>query len=255
VQAVAGVPPDYFSADGQLWGNPLYDWRAMQLDGFSWWLTRLATQLERFDLLRIDHFRGLESYWEIPARAASAREGAWQPAAGAALLERMREELPHLPLVAEDLGVITEPVKRLRLELGLPGMAVLQFGFTPSERHTQHVFANHVEHQVVYTGTHDNDTIRGWFEALPDAERALLDEELERCGIADPEPHWALVRLAFASRARVAMVQLQDVLGLSSEGRMNQPGSVGGWGWKLDELPSLELAKRLRERTEEAGRL
>jgi 4-alpha-glucanotransferase len=134
-------------------------------------------------------------------------------------------------------------------------MAVLQFGFTPSERGTQHVFARHVENQIVYTGTHDNDTIRAWFEALPPDSRALLDEELSRQGISDPEPHWAIIRLAFASPARVAMVQAQDVLGLGPEGRMNQPGLEGGWGWRLASMPSNDLAKRLREATEESSRL
>jgi 4-alpha-glucanotransferase len=252
---VAGVPPDAFTDKGQLWGNPVYDWPALRRTGYAWWIARFRRTFELFDVARIDHFRGFTAYWAVPAEAKYALEGSWKRGPGRAPFDAARAALGELPLIAEDLGVITEPVKRLRLELGLPGMAVLQFGFTPSERHTQHVFANHVEHQVVYTGTHDNDTLRGWFEALTDPERALLDEQLAGRGIADPEPQWALIRLAFASRARVAMVQLQDVLGLGSEGRMNQPGSVGGWGWRMDELPPLDLAKRLRERTEEAGRL
>jgi 4-alpha-glucanotransferase len=194
------------------------------------------------------------AYWAVPASAEFALEGAWKRGPGRAPFDAARAALGELPLIAEDLGVITPPVTKLRLSLGLPGMAVLQFGFTPSERDTQHVFSNHVENQVVYTGTHDNDTIRAWFEGLSDAERALLDAELERQQITDPEPHWALIRLAFASPARVAIVQLQDVLGLGPEGRMNQPGSTGAWGWRLASLPSPDLARRLREATEKSGR-
>ena len=152
------------------------------------------------------------------------------------------------------MGVITPPVKQLRLSLGLPGMAVLQFGFTPSERHTQHVMELHEENQIVYTGTHDNDTIRGWYDTLSEPSLALVREALGSRGIED-DPHWAMIRLAFSSVARVAMIQFQDVLGLGAEGRMNQPGTAGGWGWRLTERPSAELAKRLRAATEEAGRL
>ncbi len=252
---VAGVPPDAFTDKGQLWGNPVYDWPALRRSGYAWWIARFKRIFELFDLARIDHFRGFTAYWAVPASAEYALEGSWKRGPGRAPFDAAREALGDLPLIAEDLGVITPPVTRLRLSLGLPGMAVLQFGFTPSERHTQHVPANHVENQIVYTGTHDNDTIRAWFDGLGDAERALLDEALSEHGIADPEPHWALIRLAFASPARVAMVQLQDVLGLGPEGRMNQPGSVGGWGWKLDELPSLDLANRLRDFTAEARRI
>jgi len=251
---VAGVPPDAFTDKGQLWGNPVYDWPALRRSGYAWWIARFKRIFELFDLARIDHFRGFTAYWAVPASAKYALEGSWKRGPGRAPFDAAREALGDLPLIAEDLGVITPPVTRLRLSLGLPGMAVLQFGFTPSERDTQHVPANHVENQIVYTGTHDNDTIRAWFDALTDAQRALVDEALSEYGIADPEPHWALIRLAFASPARVAMVQLQDVLGLGPEGRMNQPGSVGGWGWRLPELPSLDVAKRLREATEAAGR-
>jgi 4-alpha-glucanotransferase len=253
--AVAGVPPDAFTDKGQLWGNPLYDWPALRREGYAWWIARFRRTFELFDLARVDHFRGFVAYWAVPADAQFALSGAWKRGPGRAPFDAARAALGDLPLVAEDLGIITPPVTRLREELGLPGMAVLQFGFTPSERHTAHVPENNSEDQVVYTGTHDNDTIRGWYDSLGAQQRGMVAETLERYGIEDPEPHWALIRLAFASPARVAMIQAQDVLGLGSDGRMNQPGSVGAWGWKLDELPTAEHAKRLRAATEEAGRL
>jgi 4-alpha-glucanotransferase len=240
--AVAGVPPDYFSADGQLWGNPLYDWRAMQLDQFRWWMTRLATQLERFDLLRIDHFRGLESYWEIPAGAASAREGAWQPAGGAAMLERAREQLGQLPFVAEDLGVITPAVEQLRRRFDLPGMRILQFAFDGPAANP-YLPHNHQARSVVYTGTHDNDTTRGWFEKLDaNARRHVLDYLGGRAEEIVP----AMVRAALASVAELTILPLQDLLELVTEARMNTPGTTAGnWGWAFDwaQLPADFIAR------------
>jgi 4-alpha-glucanotransferase len=252
---VAGVPPDAFTADGQLWGNPVYDWPALQRTHYAWWVARLRRIFELFDLVRIDHFRAFTAYWAVPEDSPVASAGSWKRGPGAAPLLAAREALGELPVIAEDLGVITPPVTAMRRSLGLPGMAVLQFGFTPSERNTQHVPANHEENQVVYTGTHDNDTIRGWYDGLGQEPVKLIQESLDHYGIVDDEPHWALIRLAFASPARLAMIQAQDVLGLGNEGRMNQPGTAGGWGWRLDELPSMELAKRLRAATEESDRL
>ena len=254
--AVAGVPPDAFTDKGQLWGNPLYDWPALRRQGYAWWISRFRRSFELFDLVRIDHFRGFVAYWAVPADAEYALEGAWKRGPGRAVFDAAHAALGELPLIAEDLGIITPPVERLRDSLGLPGMAVLQFGFTPTERHTPHVPENNREHQVVYTGTHDHDTIRGFYEALDPVRRALVDATLERFGIVEAEPHWALIRLAYASPAVLAMVQVQDVLGLGSEGRMNQPGTVvNAWRWKLDEIPSLELARRLRAAAEDAGRI
>ena len=255
--AVAGVPPDAFTDKGQLWGNPLYDWPAMRRDKhYRWWTARFARVFDLFDLVRIDHFRGFVAYWAVPADAEFALAGRWVRGPGRAPFDAARAELGALPVIAEDLGVITPPVHRLRDSLGFPGMAVLQFGFTPSERHTPHVPENNVENQVVYTGTHDHDTIRGWYESLGPAQRALLDPTLERFGIREAEPWWALIRLAYASPARLAMVQAQDPLGLGSEARMNQPGSVvNAWKWRLGSIPSLDLAKRLREAAEAAGRV
>jgi 4-alpha-glucanotransferase len=253
--AVAGVPPDVYSETGQLWGNPLYDWPALRRTGYAWWVARFRRVFELFDLARIDHFRGFCAYWAVPAGARYALSGRWLRGPGRAPFDAARAALGELPLIAEDLGLITPAVERLRDALGFPGMAVLQFGFTPSERHTTHVPENNREHQIVYTGTHDSDTIAGWYASITDVQRALVAATLARWGIVDTEPHWALIRLAFASRARVAMIQLQDALGLGSEARMNRPGTEGGWNWRLDALPSLDVARRLREATEEAGRL
>jgi 4-alpha-glucanotransferase len=254
--AVAGVPPDAFTDKGQLWGNPLYDWPAMRRDKhYRWWTARFARVFDLFDLVRIDHFRGFVAYWAVPSDAEFALAGRWVRGPGRAPFDAARAVLGELPGIAEDLGVITPPVHRLREALGFPGMGVLQFGFTPSERTTPHVPENNVEDQVVYTGTHDHDTIRGWYESLGPSSRALLDPTLERFGIRETEPWWALVRLAYASPARIAMVQAQDPLGLGSEARMNMPGSTErAWKWRLDAIPGRDVARRLRAAAEEAGR-
>lgn len=255
---VAGVPPDAFSSSGQLWGNPLYDWPAMRRQRYRWWIERLRRTFDLFDLARIDHFRAFVAYWAVPADAEEALSGRWKRGPGRAVFEAAERELGSpLPLVAEDLGVITPPVDRLRESLGLPGMRVLQFAFDPDDPNGPHRLENHVEDSIVYTGTHDHDTAWGWYESVGAEQRRLADAQLERHGLADDEPWWALLRLAFSSPARLAMVQLQDVLGLGSEARMNKPGRAGGsWRWRLGggELTT-DLAKRLREATAEAGRL
>ena len=240
--AVAGTPPDAYTDKGQLWGNPLYDWPALRRRGYRWWTERLRRTFELFDLARIDHFRGFVAYWAVPRGARHALSGGWQRGPGRAPFDAAARELGELPLIAENLGVITPAVERLRTRLGLPGMVVLQFGFDDDPR-SVHRLANHPEDSVVYTGTHDNDTLRGWYEsARPPVE------------VGD-EPHWDLIRLAFSSRARVAMVQMQDVLGLGSEARMNQPGRASGaWKWRLDRIPGREEARRLRAASEEAAR-
>jgi 4-alpha-glucanotransferase len=258
VGAVAGVPPDFYSETGQLWGNPLYDWPALRRRGYRWWIERLRRTTELFDIARIDHFRGFVAYWAVPADAKEALSGRWKRGPGRAVFDAAERELGSpLPLVAEDLGVITPAVDRLRESLGLPGMRVLQFGFDPDDPDGPHRPENHVEDAIVYTGTHDGDTARGWYESLDGTRRVLVDAELERRGFAADEPWWGLVRLAFASPGRVAMVQAQDVLGLGSEARMNVPGLAGGsWRWKLEPgALTSDLAKRLRDATEEAGRL
>ena len=254
---VAGAPPDAYSATGQLWGNPLYDWPALQRRHYRWWAERLQRTLSLFDLARLDHFRGFVSYWAVPAGARDASNGHWHRGPGRALFGALEADLEggQLPLVAEDLGVITPPVERLRDELGLPGMLVLQFGFDPDDPTSPHRPENHVVNRVVYTGTHDSDTARGWYEKLDPPQRGLVDAATSRFG--EREPWWGLIRLALASPARMAMVQAQDVLGLGSEARMNDPGrATGSWRWQLEPgALTAALARRMREATEEARRI
>jgi 4-alpha-glucanotransferase len=228
--AVAGVPPDYFSADGQLWGNPLYDWDRMQRDGFAFWRERVRHLLGRFDLLRIDHFRGLAAYWAVPRGEATARHGIWRDAAGRQMLEAVSLEMPDLPVVAEDLGVITPDVDALRQDFRLPGMRVLQFAFG-GDADNPHLPHNHGVDSVVYTGTHDNDTTAGWHAALHEGPRRHLSDYFGSWG---GDGAAALERAALASVGRLAVLPLQDILGLGSEARLNTPGTVGGnWTWRL----------------------
>jgi 4-alpha-glucanotransferase len=251
--AVAGVPPDYFNADGQLWGNPLYDWEAMERDRFRWWRNRMQAQLERFDLVRIDHFRALESYWEIPASAATARVGRWRPGRGGALLAALRADFGAMPLVAEDLGLITDEVRALRDRFELPGMVVLQFAFDGSPDNP-HLPRLHRHNAVVYTGTHDNDTTVGWYASL-DAHARDVVHGLLGLGSAPPVPEF-LIDAAYASNAALAIVPMQDLLGRDSGARMNTPGTVvGNWRWRFAwaDVPAT-LAAACRERAARSGR-
>jgi 4-alpha-glucanotransferase len=246
---VAGAPPDALARAGQLWGNPIFDWQAMRRDGYRWWIERLRRTFELVDAARIDHFRGFVSYWAVPAGAATARGGRWRRGPGRRIFDAVFAELGELVLVAENLGHITAPVERLRTELRLPGMHVLQFGFSGGGRNP-HQPENHEENAVVYTGTHDLDTALGWWHSLSGSEQ-------RRTGLDPNEPHWSLMALALGSRARLAIVPLQDVLGLGSEARMNVPGRApGNWRWRLDlrQLTPV-LADRLRALVEESGRL
>jgi 4-alpha-glucanotransferase len=256
---VAGAPPDDYAVEGQLWGNPLYDWPALQRRGYRWWVERVRRTLELFDLARIDHFRGFVAYWAVPAGARNAIGGSWRRGPGGAVFDAVARSLGSgLPLVAEDLGVITPAVERLRDRLGLPGMLVIQFGLDPDRRGSPHRLENHVANRVVYTGTHDHDTARGWLDSLTASHREFVDSELARHGLAcRSEPWWGVIRLAFASPARIAMLQAQDALGLGSEARMNDPSTAGGsWRWRMAAgALTPALARRLREVTEEAGRL
>jgi len=235
---VAGVPPDYFSEDGQLWGNPLYDWDKHAADGYSWWVDRLRATAELADIVRIDHFRGFEAYWAIPADAATARTGAWEPGPGDAIFDAMREALGNLPIVAENLGVITPEVESLRERHRIPGMHVLQFDVTDPDFSLDDVAGN----SVCYTGTHDNDTTIGWFRGSPGDIRS--DEAIKRAqqatlamtrGTAETV-HTDLIRAAFSTQARLAIAPMQDFLGLGSEARINTPGTSGGnWRWRVLE--------------------
>jgi 4-alpha-glucanotransferase len=246
---VAGAPPDALTANGQHWGNPLYEWPAHRATGYRWWVERFRRAFELVDVARIDHFRGFVSYWSIPKRYKTARHGHWRRGPGIELFRALEHALGDLPLIAEDLGVITPPVYRLRDELGLPGMAVLlwAFGRRPSN---PHALRNHRVNQVVCTSTHDTDTTVGWFAALTKRER-------EATGLDPREPHWGLIELAMKSRGALTMVPTQDVLGLGSEARMNRPGEVeGNWAWRLERGQlTRPLAARLRELTTRHGRL
>lgn len=245
-RVVAGVPPDYFSATGQRWGNPLYDWSAMEADDFHWWKGRLRSQLELYDWVRIDHFRGFEAYWEIPAESETAIEGRWIKAPGDRLLETIRRTFGGccLPLVAEDLGVVTAEVEELRDRFALPGMKILQFAFDggPSNPYLPH---HHPPNCVVYTGTHDNDTTLSWFLELDEEQQGRVYDYL---GCAELPMPWALVRCALASEARLAMLPMQDVLGLGKGDRMNTPGTAeGNWGWRFSwTLLTDEIRDRVR---------
>lgn len=245
---VAGVPPDAFSSTGQLWGNPLYDWRAMRADGYRWWIERLRRAFDLADLTRIDHFRGFISYWAVPDQNATAAVGRWRRGPGRDLFDAVSRELGELPVVAEDLGVITDAVRRLRRELGLPGMVVLQFA-VGRNRDNPHQLENHQADSVVYTGTHDNDTTVGWWRSLSDAERA-------QAALDPADPAWSLLERAWSSRAVLAIAPLQDVLRLDGSARMNHPGtSEGNWSWRFDEgALTQQTARDLRELSERSGR-
>jgi 4-alpha-glucanotransferase len=249
---VAGAPPDYFSRKGQLWGNPIYDWPAVRRRRYRFWTERLRRTFELFDLARIDHFRGFVAYWAVSAGARDAVGGRWVRGPGRALFDAVACELGELPIIAEDLGVITPPVARLRDELGFPGMVVLQFGFDPGDPRSPHRPANHHDEQVLYTGTHDNDTLRGWYESLSREQLA----EVRSAGVDGRSPWWELIAIAQRSPARLCMLQVQDVLGLGSDARMNFPGTAtGNWRFRLHPGQlTMRHARRLRALTEEAGR-
>ncbi|HMO01127.1 MAG TPA: 4-alpha-glucanotransferase [Miltoncostaeaceae bacterium] len=253
---VAGVPPDAFSASGQLWGNPTYDWRAMREEGYAWWVARLGRSRDLHDAVRIDHFRAFTSFWGVPRGDRTARHGRWLRGPGGAPVEAALRELGPLSLVAEDLGVITEPVHRLIAGLGLPGMRVIQFA-VPGGPRNPHLPENHPARAVAYAGTHDNDTALGWWESAGAAARAAMTAAAARRGVGGEPPNRMLMRMTLGSPAGLAIVTAQDVLGLGAAARMNTPGRArGNWSWRLrrGQLTAAH-AGWLRDQTEAAGRL
>jgi 4-alpha-glucanotransferase len=249
---VAGVPPDYFSETGQLWGNPMYRWERMAQQDFSWWLARFRWNLTQADMVRIDHFRGFEACWAVPAKEKTAINGSWVPVPGDELFRRLQKELGQAPIVAEDLGLITPEVEALRDRFAFPGMKVLQFAFGSGPDNPYLPF-NIERNSVIYTGTHDNNTTLGWWKSLPTADKEAVRAYLGTSGRDMP---WDLIRLAMASVANLCILPLQDVLALDGRARMNTPGQAGGnWQWRyLPQAPTPEIRKRLADMTRTYGR-
>jgi 4-alpha-glucanotransferase len=251
---VSGVPPDYFSETGQRWGNPLYRWDVLLDTDYDWWIRRFQRTLQTVDIVRIDHFRGFEAYWEVPGDEETALNGRWVPGPGREFFERLAQKLGPLPVIAEDLGLITHEVEELRDALEFPGMRVLQFAFD-GDAGNPHLPENYAENSVAYTGTHDNDTVRGWWDGAPPSERARV---LRRIPAETSDIHWQLIGLVAASRARLTIFPAQDLLGLGSEARMNTPGTAAdNWSWRFDGFDgsSRESLARLREVTRETSRM
>lgn len=263
-KVVAGVPPDYFSKTGQLWGNPLYDWERLRSTGFLWWIERVRAALGLTDLIRVDHFRGFAACWEVPFGDQTAEHGKWAPVPGGEMFAALKQEFGELRIIAEDLGVITPDVEALRDELGLPGMRVLQFAFGGDSNNT-HLPHNYVRNTSVYTGTHDSDTIVGWYNSKAGVastrDKEQINKERDYClnylNSNGEEVHWDFIRAALASVADVAIVPLQDLLGLDSSARMNLPASEqGNWGWRFkSDALTRKLSDRLREMTATYGRI
>lgn len=263
---VAGVPPDYFTALGQRWGNPLYKWPAHEAEGFAWWKSRLRKTLEMVDIVRIDHFRGFAAYWEIPASEPTAVNGRWVEAPGDALFEALKGQMgDNVPVIAEDLGIITPDVTALRERHGFPGMKVLQFAFGADSLSPDYVPENYPEECVAYTGTHDNDTVMGLFSSEPGEDTTRTREQIDGerrtilnfTGTDGSELNWDFIKAVWHSQARLAIAPLQDLLGLGSESRMNTPGKMGDfWGWRFTrEQLTEEIEQRMRRVTEESGRV
>ena len=251
---VAGCPPDAFTADGQLWGNPLYDWEKMKKDNFKWWVTRLRATGEKFDVIRIDHFRGLESYWNVPYGDKTARNGKWIKGPGIDFVKALHEQLPNLDFIAEDLGYLTPEVLQLREASKFPGMKVLQFAFDSREP-SNYLPHTYEKNTVCYTGTHDNDTIMSWQKALTPEDRRYAENYL---GVKEGEDlRWPLLRAGMASVSNLFVAQLQDYLGLGAEARMNRPGIMDGKNWLWRAVPGQitdELAATIAGLTSLYGR-
>jgi len=254
---VSGVPPDAFSETGQLWGSPLYDWKAMEKDGFSWWIRRIRRAQDLYDEFRIDHFRGFAGYWAVPSEARVAMVGRWKVGPGKSLFDAISRVIGKINIIAEDLGVITEDVVQLRKSIGAPGMAVLQFGFG-SDADNPHLPHNHERNQVVYPGTHDNDTIRGWWDILKQEEKSNVLKHLKIT--EEDDISWALIEAVLSSVARTAIIPMQDLLGLGNSARMNIPATqFGNWGWRMPSTMSFDSlepeATKLRNILSMYGRL
>jgi len=255
-KAVAGVPPDYFSPLGQLWGNPLFDWEALKEQDYAWWITRLKANFELYDVVRIDHFRGFHDYWAIPARAKDARGGKWKDGPGIDFFEAVANALPNAPLIAEDLGDLTEGVHALRRETGLPGMAILQFAFGGDAKNS-YLPHNHEQNSVIYAGTHDNNTTLGWYWSEGEHIR---DHVRRYFAVGDEAPQWDFIRACLRSTGRLAVVTLQDMLNLGEDARMNAPGQAeGNWQWRYQpedvEFLSREVAPYLLDQNRLYGRI
>ena len=250
---MAGVPPDYFSETGQLWGNPIYQWERMQAQGFKWWIQRFRTMLDYVDLIRVDHFRGFRAYWQVKYGETTAMNGEWVEAPGDEVFEALRQELGTLPILAEDLGVITPDVEALRDKFDFPGMKILHFAFGSGPDNPYLPF-NCTQNCLVYTGTHDNNTTVGWFQSMPEEVRIFVEGYLG--GFSDHGIHWDLTRLALSSVANQVIIPVQDLLGLGSEARMNLPSTSGGnWAWRYQpEALTDEIGEHLRQLTDTYGR-
>ena len=251
---MAGVPPDYFSATGQLWGNPVYNWEHLQEDGFDWWIQRFRRLNHLVDVVRIDHFRGFQAYWQVPHGETTAIKGTWAECPGDAFFHTLEHELGYLPVWAEDLGLVTPEVEKLRDDFDFPGMKVLQFAFDEKGADNPYLPFNFPENCVCYTGTHDNDTTVGWWNALPEAQKKQVADFVGTDGTE--KIHWSLIRAAMSSVAGTVVVPLQDLLGLGTEARMNVPGRAdGNWSWRcpVDALTD-PLQRQLAQMTTVYGR-
>jgi 4-alpha-glucanotransferase len=256
-QQIAGVPPDYFSATGQLWGNPIYNWPLLKSENYRWWVERIGAALRLYDFVRIDHFRGFEAYWEVPGGDETAENGRWVKGPGRELFFALKEGLGDLPIIAENLGVITPEVEAIRHEFGFPGMAILQFAFGNDPQAPTFKPHNYVRDLVAYTGTHDNDTVAGWWASSGPGDSIRTPEDVEKehasarayLGFKDEPIHWVLIRGIQSSVANTAIAPMQDILGLGSEARMNLPGTKSGnWKWRMKAgAATNEIATRLKE--------
>jgi len=248
---IAGVPPDYFSSTGQLWGNPLYNWKKLEENNFQWWILRFKKMLEIFDIIRVDHFRGFEAFWSVPFGSENAINGKWIKAPGKLLFNEIKKQLGDLPIIAEDLGIITKEVEDLRDEFHFPGMKILQFAFE-SDMNNAYLPHNYIENCIVYTGTHDNDTTLGWYQKLSPSQKKFVDNYIN----SNDDICWRMIKLAWKSKAKIAIAPLQDFLCLDSNSRMNIPGKAeGNWEWRfLSEMIDDELAKKIRTLTWDSKR-